>query len=79
LSQTEKKNVGGGGGGGRDDLLNSIRKGKELNKTSEIPKVDKMSTTEQNNLANTIAMAMAARREAVNDSEDEEDEDDWEL
>jgi hypothetical protein len=41
---------------GRDDLLNSIRKGKSLNKTSEIPKIEKMSATQQNNFANTIAM-----------------------
>jgi len=38
-----------------------------------------MSTNEQNNLANTIAQAMAARREAVEVSDDEEEDDDWEL
>jgi len=68
------------GGVGRDDLLNAIRKGKELTKTAEVPKIEKMSTNEQNHLANTIALAMAARREAVEESGDEEeDDDDWEL
>ncbi len=61
------------------DMLTMIQNTKLKKVTeSDIPKLDQMSESQQNTLANKIQQAMNARRTAVVDDSDDSDED-WEI
>jgi P21-Rho-binding domain/WH2 motif len=75
---------GGDSGPGHGDLLASIRAGKELKKVdeAEAPDLNQLNPAQTNTLANTLAAAMAGRRHAIQESDDEggdewDDDDDW--
>ncbi|KAL0486772.1 hypothetical protein AKO1_012121 [Acrasis kona] len=69
-----------GGVGSSSDLLSQIRMGTKLKKVNveQLPDVDTMNEAESDTLAGKIAEAMRQRREAVEESESDSD-DDWEL
>jgi len=66
----------------RNDLLKSIQQGKELKKVSAaaLPDIKNLSSGQSNNLVGTLASAMAARRGAMRDDEEEDpvnEEEEW--
>lgn len=68
----------------RGDLMNSIKQGTELRKVDPndpkpggLPDINNMNPTDSKNLVDTLALAMASRRNAIQTVDEEEDDEEW--